>query len=122
MYYDNLSQYKKLRKLLRKNQTPAEYKFWSRVRNKRFYGFKFYRQYSIGRYILDFYCPSLKLCIEVDGSQHMQKDQMLYDQERTLCLHGMGIRIVRYWNSEVLGNIDGVLEDLAKYAQARQKG
>lgn len=112
MYPYNLSKYKQLRKLLRKNQTNAESKLWFCLRNRRFHGLKFYRQYSVDRYILDFYCPAIQLGIEVDGSQHRQHELMLYDKEREIHLSTLGIRILRYQNNDVLTNIDGVLEDI----------
>jgi very-short-patch-repair endonuclease len=64
----NTIQTKTKRIVLRKNQTDAEKKLWARLRNKQFYGYKIFRQYGVGQYIADFYCPRLKLVIEVDGS------------------------------------------------------
>ena len=72
------------RRELRRNQTDAEKAFWSRVRNKLFLGLKFFRQYSMGPYILDFYCPEKKLAVEVDGGQHNLTDGREYDAERSL--------------------------------------
>jgi very-short-patch-repair endonuclease len=70
---------------------------------------KFFRQYSFGPYILDFYCPQKKLAVELDGGQHNQLDGREYDADRTNYLNVYGIEVVRFWNNEVLGNMDGVL-------------
>ena len=106
--------FKARRRELRRNQTEAEKAFWSRVRNKQFWGFKFFRQYSMGPYILDFYCPEKKLAIELDGGQHNLPDGREYDDARTAYLNGQGVEVVRFWNHEVLCNMDGVLEKLGR--------
>ena len=80
---------------LRRNQTDAEKLFWMRIRNKQFYGMKFFRQYSTGPYILDFYCPKLKLAIELDGGQHTHEDNLEYDAERSAYLKSQGIDVIR---------------------------
>jgi len=98
------------RRRLRYNQTPAEAKLWSRLRGGRFYGYKFRRQQSLGPYIYDFYCFKLKLIIEVDGSQHL--GSKIEDGVKTSFAVNRGFKVLRYWNSDVLENIDGVLEDI----------
>ena len=100
------------RRELRRNQTDAEKAFWARVRNKQFLGMKFFRQYSIGPYILDFYCPAIKLAVELDGGQHNQDENREYDAARSAYLRANGIEVIRYWNNEVLCEIDGVLTQL----------
>ncbi len=102
------------RQELRRNQTEAERTFWMHVRNKRFYGMKFFRQYSLGPYILDFYCPTLKLAIELDGGQHTEDACLEYDAVRSEYLKIQGIDIMRFWNHEVLNNINGVLTKIAE--------
>lgn len=97
---------------LRRNQTDAEQVFWARVRNKQFFGLKFFRQYSMGPYILDFYCPERKLAVELDGGQHNKSEGREYDAERTAFLNAHGVEVLRFWNSEVLNDIDAVLERL----------
>ena len=92
---------------LRHDQTPAEAKLWSRLRAHQVNGVGFRRQHAIGRYIADFCAPSKKLIIEVDGSQHLA--QQAYDAERTAFLESKGYRVLRFWNSEVLGEIESVL-------------
>jgi len=103
---------KKRRLELRRNQTDAERTFWAHVRNKQFLGLKFFRQYSFGPYILDFYCPEKKLAVELDGGQHNMPDSREYDAERTAYLNGHGVNVVRFWNNEVLLELEGVLASL----------
>ena len=100
------------RRELRKNQTPAEYVIWEKVRGRRLGGYRFTRQYSVGPYILDLYCPAKKLGVELDGGQHRARDGSLYDQERDAYLEGFGIKTVRFRNEEVMNNTPGVLETI----------
>lgn len=102
------------RRALRKHQTDMEARLWSKLRNKKFLGIKFYRQFSVGTYILDFYAPSAKLAIELDGSQHTTLKNHDYDVRRTTYLSNFGIRIIRFWDNEVTKNIQNVLERLGK--------
>ena len=104
---------KQRRRELRQNQTEAEKIFWGQVRNKRFYGKRFFRQYSIGPYILDFFCPELALAVELDGGQHNKVECREYDESRSNYLNAQGIVVMRFWNHEVLQNIDGVLLKLS---------
>ena len=69
---------------------------------------KFFRQYSFGPYILDFYCPQKKLAVELDGGQHNQPDNIEYDKVRSEYLKAHGIETLRFWNNDVLMNIEGV--------------
>jgi very-short-patch-repair endonuclease len=105
---------KQRRKELRHKQTEAEKAFWRQVQNRRFYGMKFYRQYSAGPYILDFYCPQMKLAVELDGGQHACDENRQYDAARTEYLQALGIEIIRFWNDEVLSNTEGVLARIAE--------
>jgi len=93
---------------LRKKQTDAEKLLWKHLRNRQFHGYKFRRQVPIGRYIVDFACISLKLVIELDGSQHMSNTE--YDDKRTQFLTTQGYKVVRFWNNELLEQTDSVLE------------
>jgi very-short-patch-repair endonuclease len=111
---------KERRKELRRNQTVAEKALWARVRNKQFFGFKFFRQYSMGAYILDFYCPEIKLAVELDGGQHNLPESREYDAERSAYLNSNGIEVVRFWNNEVLLEMEGVLEILTQKANPSQ--
>ena len=92
---------------LRQNQTEAEAKLWSRLRAHRMAGVQFRRQHAIGNYIVDFCSPRRKLIIELDGSQHL--DQAEYDLERTQYLEVKGYRVLRFWNNDVMNEIDAVL-------------
>ena len=85
---------------------------WGRLRSKRLQQFRFRRQLPIGNFIADFACPSLKLVIELDGSQHL--DQVARDDWRTKLIEQRGFRVLRFWDSEVLTNIDGVVERIVE--------
>jgi len=111
-YNFNNPNLKIIRKTLRKNQTEAEKLLWSKLRNKQINNLKFFRQYSIGRFILDFYCPQNRLAIEIDGGQHNEKEKQIYDQKRTEYLKRQGIKIIRFWNNEVADNIEGVFNKI----------
>lgn len=95
---------------MRRVSTDAERKFWWQVRDRRFCGYKFKRQFLVGRYIVDFVCVEAKLVVELDGSQHA--DQLAYDELRDAYLKRRGFRVLRFWNTEFLTNKDGVLEAL----------
>ena len=97
---------------LRKSQTDAEQLLWSLLRDRRFADKKFRRQHPVGRYILDFYCHELQLAIELDGGQHNEDAVREYDSERTRFLNEQGIRVIRFWNNQVLQETDSVLEAL----------
>ncbi len=103
---------KKARRKLRNNPTDVEKHLWGHLRNKQFLGLKFFRQYSVGRYILDFYCPQLKLSIEFDGGQHVKKDYKRHDEERSEYLKAQKIQVIRFWNNDVMKNMEGVLYDI----------
>ncbi len=92
---------------LRKESTPAEAKLWAYLRAHRADGIGFRRQHAIGPYIVDFYAPSRKLVIEVDGSHHL--DQTEYDADRTTFLESKGYRVLRFFNSDVMNNINSVM-------------
>ena len=92
---------------LRSTPTDAEIRLWSRLRRKQLDGFRFRRQQPIGAYIVDFFCPSAKLVIEVDGGQHAINEAD--DAARTRWLEARCYRIVRFWNNDVLANTEGVV-------------
>ena len=91
---------------LRKAQTEAERALWRELRLRQFSGYKFRRQHPVGRYIVDFACVETGLCIELDGSQHAQAAD--YDAARTAFLHSRGFEVLRFWDNEVLTQIDSV--------------
>ena len=100
-------------KQLRRNQTEAEAKLWSHLRNHQLKDIGFRRQHTIGPYIVDFCAPRKKLIVELDGGQHLEQEE--YDRERTSFLASKGYQVLRFWNNEVMKDIDGVLRviDLA---------
>jgi len=95
---------------LRKNMTDVERMLWAKIRNRQLQGFRFRRQHPIGRYIVDFVCLELKLIIELDGGQHI--DQQQYDTNRSQWLQTNGFKTVRFWNSDILDNLEGVMETI----------
>ena len=95
---------------LRQKQTDAEQMLWRHLRARHLQGWKFRRQHQIGSYIVDFVCPDASLIVELDGGQHV--DQVVYDERRTLELQTMGYRVLRFWNNDVLANLESVLEVL----------
>lgn len=99
-------------KSMRHSATDAEHLMWQILRAKRFMNLKFRRQHVIQPYIVDFYCHEIGLVIELDGRQHGIDDAIEYDAERTNFLEALDLTVVRYWNHDVLGRMDVVLEDL----------
>ena len=99
-------------KSMRHTATNAEKLMWQILRARRFMDLKFRRQHVIQPYIVDFYCHEIGLVIELDGRQHGSDDAIEYDAERTKFLEALGLTVVRYWNYDVLGRTDVVLEDL----------
>ncbi|MFT4026768.1 MAG: endonuclease domain-containing protein [Novosphingobium sp.] len=90
---------------LRRDMTPAERRLWHALRDRRFGGWKFRRQETIHPSIVDFVCIAARLIVEVDGGQHSEEA----DAKRTAALKAQGYRVIRFWNNEVLGNLEGVL-------------
>src|ERR1700683_396750 len=101
----------KTAKRLRRNQTNAERILWFRLRDRRLGGWKFRRQFLIDRFVVDFFCADAHLIVELDGGQHAIRSEA--DVERTKILEAMGYLVLRYWNNDVMQNIDGVVEDIA---------
>jgi len=97
-------------KALRSNQTDAEQRLWYRLRAHRFMDLKFKRQKPIGRYIVDFVCMEHRLIIELDGGQHAE--QVAYDQQRDAWLRSQGYTVLRFWNNDVMQQLEGVLEQI----------
>jgi len=100
--------------------TEEEIILWARLKDRQVGGCKFRRQHSVGRYVLDFYCPARKLAIELDGGQHAESDAMEYDVARTEYLHERGIQIVRFWNNEVREQLEGVLEKIGRILEGKE--
>lgn len=113
--YDSKENSLELCRDFRKNPTEAEACLWEILRAKRLVGYKFRRKHPMKDYILDFYCPELKIAIEVDGQIHMDEQQVKYDQERTNALQESGISVIRFWNSEVINNLPSVINRIRTY-------
>jgi len=92
---------------LRRDATDAEKRLWRELRGFQVNGFKFRRQHPFGPFTADFYCPRAKLIVEVDGGQHAV--QVRADAARTAWFENRGCRVIRFWNNEVMGNLEGVL-------------
>jgi adenine-specific DNA-methyltransferase len=86
------------------------------LRDRRLSGFKFRRQYPVGRYIVDFICLEARVVVELDGGQHV--DQASYDELRTCFLQSLGLKVVRYWDDDVLLHMDEVLQHLSSFMTA----
>ena len=102
-----------LRAELRTNMTEPERRLWYRLRGRQL-GVKVRRQFGIGRYIVDFYCPAKKVVIELDGDSHYTEEGMAYDQERDQYMASLGIRVIRFTNQQVMQQLDGVMEVLLR--------
>ena len=101
---------KSRRKELRNNSTPAEKLLWSVLQHSNLGGYKFRRQHSVGAYILDFFCPSECLAVELDGDSHFTDEAIEYDRERTAYLNALGIKVLRFLNTDVYDNLNAVCE------------
>ncbi|HEV2518555.1 MAG TPA: DUF559 domain-containing protein [Devosia sp.] len=99
---------------LRENSTDAERKLWSHLRDRQLLNCKFVRQQPVGSYVADFACRERDLIVELDGGQHGTDTGVMTDVARTEVLGQHGYRVVRFWNSDVLSNIDGVLQMIAE--------
>jgi len=114
----NIASHLQLRRGLRSNQTDSEAYLWSVLRDRRFRALKFRRQYGIGKFIVDFYCPSLRLAIEIDGRHHFQPPQRHYDIMRDAWLNAHGIRVMRFSNIDVTENRNEVLTYISRHLPA----
>lgn len=108
----NRTREKARRRHLRNNLTPAEKRLWFRLRDEQLGGLKFRRQYSVGSFVVDFYCVEKKLAIEVDGDSHFGDGSEARDRERDAFIRNFGIRILRFTNDDVYKRIESVLESI----------
>jgi very-short-patch-repair endonuclease len=106
----NKQELKARRRSLRKNMPKAEVLLWSKLKNKQILGERFLRQYSVDHYVLDFYCPQLKLAIEIDGDSHFMLGAEEQDKARQEHIEAFGIRFLRFTNDDIYKNIDGVCQ------------
>ena len=102
---------------LRRDQTTAEQRLWTRLRDRQLAGHKFRRQVPLGRFIVDLACYDARLIVEIDGGQHA--DQQEDDAARAAWLESRGFRVLRFWNHEVLENMEGVLAQIAEVLEDR---
>jgi very-short-patch-repair endonuclease len=105
---------------MRKNPTNAEKALWRILRSGELAELTFNRQKPLGNYIVDFYCSKAQLVVEADGSGHAKKDQKEYDEERTAFLEGWGLKVLRFWNNEILENPEGVYKTILSTIQKQQ--
>ena len=108
------------RKTLRQDAPEPELKLWWHLKGKQL-GVKFRRQYSVDAFIIDFYAPSCKLAIEVDGDSHFIESGPDYDRQRTAHLERFGIEVVRFTNADIFENIEGVLAEIGEAVKRRSK-
>ncbi len=113
---------KSFARYLRKTSTDVEQSLWYQLRGRRFMGIKFRRQQVIESFIVDFVSIEKKLIIEIDGGQHNNGKDILKDRWRTKILEDKGYQVIRFWNNEVLQNLDGVLEALTLTLSQRERG
>jgi very-short-patch-repair endonuclease len=105
---------------LRRNQTDAERKLWSILRNRQLSGVKFRRQFPIGRYILDLYSSEHKLAIEADGGQHYEDERRGRDDLRAKELSNLGVQILRFGDRDILNNLEGVYDVIQEAIQGKK--
>ena len=115
----NQKNHKNSRRQLRDQMTKAETALWRRIRNNQL-GYKFRRQHGVGKYIVDFYCPKLKLIVEIDGDVHFYERNIAADKKREEYFNKLGLKIVRCTNLDVIQNIDNALRDLKRWLTNNQ--
>jgi very-short-patch-repair endonuclease len=113
--------YQSRRRSLRKNMPKAEVILWSKLKNRQLHGARFLRQYSVDQYIIDFYCPKLKLAIEVDGDSHFTIGAIRRDKERQEHIENYGIHFMRFTDTDIRENVDGVCESIYNEVEMRTK-
>lgn len=109
------------RRNLRRKMTAAEVALWQMLRNRQLDGVRFFRQYSIGNYIVDFYCPQYSLVIELDGDYHFDDHRIQQDKQRSDYLLSKGIRVLRFENFEVFQYPQRTLDEIRKYLYSNEK-
>ena len=113
----NKASEKEKRRLLRKNMPKAEVIMWSKLKQKQLLVYRFRRQYSVDSYVVDFFCPELKLTVEIDGTIHFKDGVEYYDSNRQKSIEQLGIKFLRFKNAEVFKNLNGVLEVIVDNVQ-----
>lgn len=115
IYPFNWKSEKLKRRKLRNDMSPPEQVLWYYLKNKQLGGYKFRRQVSIGKYVVDFYCPKLKLAIEIDGDSHYHPASKEYDRKREKWIKEFGIKFLRFTNKDIVENREGVIDFLSDY-------
>ena len=112
---------KEKRRYLRTNQTFSEKIIWLNLRRRQICGERFLRQFGVGKFVVDFYSPNLKLAIEIDGDSHFESNEAIeYDQQRQKFLESLGITVIRFTNKNVNQNIDAVVSDIVENVKVLQ--
>ncbi|MDD4902116.1 MAG: endonuclease domain-containing protein [Patescibacteria group bacterium] len=114
----NIKSQKQLRQKLRNERPVSERLLWSQLRNSQL-GYKFRRQQGVGKYIVDFFCPELKLVIEIDGATHETEEEIKQDKIRQIFLESLGLKILRYRNLEIKEGLGGLVQYLIKFLKER---
>lgn len=107
---------KLVRRGLRKQLTAPEQKLWYRLRARHLENIKFRRQYSIGRYVVDFYAPDSRVVIEIDGDSHYEEEAIQYDKIRSEYFESCGITVIRFTNKDVMEHFEEVLQKITDIA------
>lgn len=107
---------KQIARKLRKDMTLAEILLWKEIKGKKVLGCDFHRQKPIDEYVVDFYCPRLKLVLEIDGDSHDEKEEL--DKIRQEKLESKGLTVLRFWDLDVRANVDGIVEQLREWIVA----
>lgn len=118
---NNIAEYKEKRRLLRNNSTPAEAVMWQILKGDKLLGTRWRRQFSVGPYILDFYCPSLKLAIELDGALHYTDSGYHHDSVRENFLSDLGIEVLRFENKTIWNGQEAIIESVTRKIEERLK-
>ncbi|MBT4120959.1 MAG: endonuclease domain-containing protein [Candidatus Magasanikbacteria bacterium] len=116
----NIKERKNIRRILRKTMPEGEKILWKALKSRRIQ-YKFRRQYSIGPFIVDFYCPEVKLVVEVDGETHLDEEVIKYDKQRQKYLENKGLKVIRFESGEVFGDPNIVADDVFKKCEELNK-
>ena len=108
---------KQIARTLRKNMTLSEVLLWQQIKDKQLLGYDFHRQKPIDEYVVDYYCPKLKLVLEIDGDSHDGKEEA--DRIRQEKLESLGLTVLRFWDTDVKNNVDGIVEQLREWIEAQ---
>lgn len=114
----NRTDEKHKRKILKSSMPPAEVLLWLKLKGKGLEGYKFRRQYSVNNFVVDFYCPKLRLAIEIDGDSHFVEGADVTDKERQAIIESFGISFLRFTNKEIYENLDGILKQIMEYIKS----